>query len=73
MPTLTETEASLCYVQCFLYLASSSINVSMFYSTWMDTFWTDLSVCYSGTDCTQVQWTLLKSKFVFHEAIFVFY
>ena len=27
MPTLKEPEASLSYVQCFLYLVSSSINV----------------------------------------------
>ena len=39
--TLKETEASLSYVQCFLYLISSSINVSIFHSTWLDTFWTD--------------------------------
>ena len=44
VPTLKGTEASLSYVQCFLYLASSSINASTFYSAWMDTFWTDL-VC----------------------------
>ena len=42
VPTLKGTEASLSYVQCFLYLVSSSINVSIFLSTWMDTFWTDL-------------------------------
>ena len=42
MPTLKGTEASLSYVQCFLYLVSSSINVSIFHITWVDTFWTDL-------------------------------
>ena len=42
VPTLKGTEALLSYVQCFLYLVSSSINVSIFLSTWMDTFWTDL-------------------------------
>ena len=26
----------------FLYLISTSINVSVFHSTWLDTFWTDL-------------------------------
>ena len=41
MPTLKETEVSLSYVQCFLYLVSS-INVSIFLITWMDAFWTDL-------------------------------
>ncbi|KAF6086176.1 hypothetical protein HJG60_008382 [Phyllostomus discolor] len=30
MPTLKGTEASLSYVQCFLYLVSSSVNVSIF-------------------------------------------
>ena len=42
VPTLKGTEASLSYVQCFLYLGSSSINVSIFHITWLDTFWTDL-------------------------------
>ena len=42
VPTLKETEATLSYVQCFLYLVFSSINVSIFYITWLDTFWTDL-------------------------------
>ena len=35
------TEASLSSVQWFLYLASSSIKVSIFHITWLDTFWTD--------------------------------
>ena len=35
---------SLSYVQCFLYLASSSVNVSIFHSTWLDTFCTDLAL-----------------------------
>ena len=39
---LKETEMSLSYVQCFLYLVSSSINVSIFHITWLDTFWIDL-------------------------------
>ena len=42
VPTLKKTEASLSYVQCFLYLISSSIDVSIFHITWLDTFWTDL-------------------------------
>ena len=42
VPTLKGTEASLSYVWCFLYLVSSSINVSIFHKTWLDTFWTDL-------------------------------
>ena len=40
--TLKGTEASLSYVQYFLYLASFSINVSIFHVTWLDTSWTDL-------------------------------
>ena len=35
------TEVSLSYVQCFLYLVSSSVNVSIFHIPWLDTFWTD--------------------------------
>ena len=42
MPTLKDTEASLSYVQCFLYLVSSSLNVSIFHLTWLDTFCTEL-------------------------------
>ena len=41
-PTLKETEESVSYVQCFSYLVSSSIDVSIFPITWRDTFWTDL-------------------------------
>ena len=36
-----EGDASLSYVQCFLYLVSSSINVFVSHITWLDTFWTD--------------------------------
>ena len=39
-----ETEVSLYNVPCFLYLVSSSINVSIFHITWLDTFWTDLDM-----------------------------
>ena len=42
VPTLKGTEVSLSYVQCFLYLVSSSINASFFLGTWLVTFWTDL-------------------------------
>ena len=31
------TEASLSYVHCFLYLVSSSVNVSAFHITWLHT------------------------------------
>ena len=41
MPTLKGSEASLSYVQCFLYLVFSLINVSIFYITRLDTFWTN--------------------------------
>ena len=41
---LQETEVSLSCVQCFLYLVSFSINISIFHITWLSTFWTDL-VC----------------------------
>ena len=37
VPALEGTEASLSYVQCFLYLVSSLIDVSIFHSTWLDT------------------------------------
>ena len=40
--TLKGTEASLSYVQCFLYIVLSSVNVSIFHITWLDAFWTDL-------------------------------
>ena len=42
MPSLKGTEVSLSYVQCFLYLVSSFINVSIFHSVRLGTFWTDL-------------------------------
>ena len=42
VPTLTGTEVPLSYAQCFLYLVSSSINISIFHSIWLDTFLTDL-------------------------------
>ena len=42
VPTLKGTKAPLSYIQCFLYLVSSSIHVSIFHITWLDTFWTDL-------------------------------
>ena len=47
-PRLKGTEMSLSYVQCFLYLVSSSINVSIFHITWLGTFWTDLIFLYCG-------------------------
>ena len=41
VPTLKGTEVSLCYVQCFLYLVSSSVNVSIVHSISLDTLWTE--------------------------------
>ena len=38
MPILKGTEVSLSYA-CFFYFISSSINVSIFHSTWLGTFW----------------------------------
>ena len=38
VPTLKGTEASSSQVQCFLYLVSSSITVSIFHVTWLGTF-----------------------------------
>ena len=38
VPTLKVTEASLSYVQCFLYLVPSLINVSVFHIISLDTF-----------------------------------
>ena len=46
MPTLKGTEASLSYVQCFLYLESSSINVSIFHIVQLNTFWIDCLFIY---------------------------
>ena len=40
VPTLKGTEASLPYVQCFFFLVSSSVNVSIFLITQLDSFWT---------------------------------
>ena len=39
MPTLKGTEVSLSCVQSFLFLVSSSINVSIFHITWLDPCW----------------------------------
>ena len=50
VPTLKGTEVSLSNVQCFLYLVSSSIRVSLFHSTWLDTFWTYLAYLNSWSE-----------------------
>ena len=49
VPVLKGTEVSLSYVQCFSYLVSSPVNVSIFHSTWLVTFWTDLVFWISWT------------------------
>ena len=41
VPILKETEASLSCVQCILDLVSSSVNVFIVHSAWLNTFWTD--------------------------------
>ena len=38
-------------VLCTIFLISSSINVSIFYSTWLDTFWTDLTLMCLHSFC----------------------
>ena len=47
VPTLKGTETSLSYV-CFLYLVSSSINISIFHIIWLNTFWTDILIYEKG-------------------------
>ena len=45
VPTLKRTVVlSLTYIQCFLHLVSSSVNVSIFHCAWVDTFWTGLYI-----------------------------
>ena len=41
--TLKGTEVSLSYVQCFLYLVSSSVNVSNFHISWLAGYFLDIS------------------------------
>ena len=67
VPTLKGTEASSSYVQCFLHLVSSSMNVSIFHSTWLDTFGTDLvlmlwSILYA---CLSVKSSISNQKYYF--------
>ena len=61
VPTLKGTEASLSCVQWFLYLVSS-INVSVFHITWLDTSWTDLMRTHIHTNTVShmgLCWSLL--------------
>ena len=78
MPTLTGTEVSLSYVHCFLCLVSSLVSVSIFHTSWLDTFCTDLVythivktvkitslvllLCYSFSPFLCVQTISLDSK-----------
>ena len=48
VPALEGTVVSLSYVQCFLYLVSSSINASIFDITQLDTLWKDLIYHHVG-------------------------
>ena len=51
VPTRKGTEASLSYVQCFLYCVCSLKKVSIFHITWLDTFWTDLIYVHLKKEC----------------------
>ena len=50
----------LSYVQCFLYLVSSSINVFIFHSIWLDVFWKDIYIF----------WWIYK-LYIFHDYLFI--
>ena len=65
VPALKGTEASLSYVQCFLYLVPSSINVSIFHITWLDTFW---RIYISPKLCFDVLTSLADKHFELKEA-----
>ena len=47
VPTLKGTETSLSYVQCFLYLISSSVNVSVFFLYYMAGYLLDRPCIYA--------------------------
>ena len=81
VPTLKGTETSLSYVECSLYLVSSSINVSIFHIMWLDTFWTDLEnsalLCVGSivrdrlqSPCFASQWQNVCQQLAFHNLIF---
>ena len=61
VPALKRTEASLSWEQCFLYLLSSSINVSIFYIMWLDTFWTGV-IYLNEIVCKQVDITIYTKE-----------
>ena len=49
MPPLKGTQRGV-IVLYTMFLVSSSINVSIFHSTWLDTFWTDLVLPAGDTE-----------------------
>ena len=61
VPILKGTEVSLSHVQCFLYLVCL-INVFIFHSTCLDTFWAGL-VCMLCKQLTLVFLPRLKENF----------
>ena len=63
MPTLKGTEVSLSYVQCFLYLISSSVNVSIFHIIWLDIFCTGLVKYILTSELIATYITLLVGKY----------
>ena len=52
--------------QCLLYLVSSLINVSIFHSTWLDTFWTDLAPTLTSCLWVNAHW---KTTFCLSSAL----
>ena len=65
------TEASLPCVQCFLHLVSSSINISVFHSTWLDTFWTDLIFHFEFK--RRERWYNILYTYSFNQVFYKFY
>ena len=58
------TKASLFYVQCLLYLVSSSISVSIFHSTRLDIFWTALIYVLVSNPSTLILHSLKVTKHI---------
>ena len=67
VPTLKGTEVSLSYVQCFLYLVSSSVNVCIFHIIWLDTFWIDhgIYMCIHTHACVTFVFTYQHTHVTF--------
>ena len=66
VPTLKETEVSLSCIQCFLYLVSSSINVSIFHIACLDTLWIDLVHQQGSRACFVCPWVSLGTVWSWH-------